>query len=74
MALLTPPFPPPGHYVEYVRESSRALTQAEAVTVSVRTSVMVSNFCHCVLLGTIVLARSFVHAAAPVAKLNSRVF
>jgi hypothetical protein len=35
MALLTPPFPPSGRYVEYVRESSRALTQAEAVTVSV---------------------------------------
>ena len=41
MALLTPPFPPSGRYIEYVRESSRALTQAEAVTVSVRTRATV---------------------------------
>jgi hypothetical protein len=41
MTLLTPPFPPSGRYVGYVRESSRALTQAEAVTVSIRTRVMV---------------------------------
>ncbi|KAF8482981.1 hypothetical protein DFH94DRAFT_627090 [Russula ochroleuca] len=34
MALPTPPFPPSGRFVEYVRGSSRALTQAEAVTIS----------------------------------------
>src|SRR6266852_9390998 len=34
MALPTPPFPPSGRFVESVRESSRALTQVEAVTVS----------------------------------------
>jgi len=61
MALLTPPFPPSGHYIEYIRESSRALTQVEAVTVSVRTSATVTNFCYCVLLGTTVRAQSFVH-------------
>jgi hypothetical protein len=44
MALLTPSFPPSGHYIEYIRESSRALTQAEAVTVSVRTGPTVSDF------------------------------
>jgi hypothetical protein len=34
MALPTPPFPPSGHFVEYVRGSSRALIQAESVAVS----------------------------------------
>ncbi|KAI0298558.1 hypothetical protein BC826DRAFT_1090691 [Russula brevipes] len=31
---LAPPFPPSGRFVEYVRVSSRALTQTEAVTIS----------------------------------------
>lgn len=34
MALPTPPFPPSGRFIESVRESSRAVTQAEAITVS----------------------------------------
>ncbi|KAH9994005.1 hypothetical protein BJV77DRAFT_330828 [Russula vinacea] len=34
MALPTPPFPPSGRFIEYVRGSSRALTQGEAVTIS----------------------------------------
>ena len=38
MALPAPPFPPSGRFIEYVRGSSRALTQGEAVTVSVRPS------------------------------------
>ncbi|KAI9463691.1 hypothetical protein BJY52DRAFT_1253125 [Lactarius psammicola] len=34
MPLPVPPLPPSGRFVEYVRKSSRALTQAEAVTIS----------------------------------------
>ncbi|KAH9998497.1 hypothetical protein BJV74DRAFT_877173 [Russula compacta] len=33
MALLTPPFPPSGRFVELVRESSRTLIQGEGVTI-----------------------------------------
>jgi len=35
MSLPVPPLPPSGRFIEYVRKSSRALTQAGAVTVSV---------------------------------------
>jgi len=31
---LSPPFPPSGRFIEYVRQSSRALIQAKAVTIS----------------------------------------
>ena len=81
MALLIPSFPPSGHYVEYIRESSRALTQAEAVTVSVRTGAMVSDFCRYVPLsiteyhriGTRFCAR-VMHAAVSVTKLTIESF
>lgn len=73
MALLTPSFPPSGHYIEYIRESSRALTQAEAVTVSVRTGATVSDFCRYVPLSITVLATRFcarvMHAAVSITKL-----
>jgi hypothetical protein len=36
MTLPTPPLPPSGRFTQYIRESSRALVQAEAVTVSVK--------------------------------------
>ncbi|KAH9061215.1 hypothetical protein EDB87DRAFT_1610604 [Lactarius vividus] len=34
MSLPVPPLPPSGRFIEYVRKSSRALTQAEAVSIS----------------------------------------
>ena len=44
MALPTPLFPPSGHFVEFVRGSSRALIQVESVTVSTHAVAAISNF------------------------------
>ena len=46
-SLPVPPFPPSGRFIEHVRESSRALTQEEAVTVSVHISILIPDFCCC---------------------------
>ena len=49
MSLPAPPLPPSGRFLEYVRRSSQALTQAEAVTVSPCIGTLFPNFyCCCV--------------------------
>ncbi|KAI9458555.1 hypothetical protein F5148DRAFT_1150989 [Russula earlei] len=43
MALPDPPFPPSGRFIECIHESSRALTQAELVTFSIRQGATASG-------------------------------
>jgi hypothetical protein len=57
MSLPVPPLPPSGRFIEHVRKSSRALTQAEAVTVSAHISIPISIVV--VGLGAVLLVRAF---------------
>jgi hypothetical protein len=56
MTLSTPVLPPSGRFIQCIRESSQALVQAEAVTVSIR--YLDFQFSPSLRIGTALLVRA----------------